>query len=485
MRKALATLAVILAALAGAGGTLAIFELDRDLTVGTVRLKVSPLHPGSFDLYVPVVDWGIRFTDAVRMPARLEVDVRAVDRGAVARLARGESLDVDRVRIEARDAIASYIRQLLAAMAAAALAAGALVALAVRHHHAPRLRVLLVTAAATAVAAAAATAVTLPPRGALDEPEYFAFGPDIPRALDAIESVRRSADTLDQELNAQLVGLARLVVDPSQREPLDDAKRLTIASDLHNNVPYLQILERAARGGPILFPGDLTDRGATVEIELARRIVRAGKPLVFVTGNHDSDATRRELARDGAVVLTEDGRLNRDGTLGPVVVTVAGIRMAGYSDPFERRESEDFEDRYEAQPGPERQLAFADWLRPLSGQVDVVLVHDPNLIKTAVEELQALPPAQPIVFAVGHSHDVGVTRTGPVTVLNGGSIGAGGTGNLADETRKPIGLATLSYATEPAFRPLAADLVTIDPGTGNSTARRERLDESPAPGRGA
>jgi hypothetical protein len=59
-------------------------------------------------------------------------------------------------------------------------------------------------------------------------------------------------------------------------------------------------------------------------------------------------------------------------------------------------------------------------------------------------------------------------------VVNGGSVGAGGTGNLAEKT--PIGLARLTYTADPAFQPLAADLVTIDPGTGSATARRERLD---------
>jgi len=484
MRKALAVTAIVLAALAGAGGTLAAFTLDRGLSVGTVRVSVTPGHAGSLDLYVPVVDWGIRFA-AVRMPARLEVDVRAVDRDAVARLARGEPLDVDRVRSEARDALASYIRLLLAAMAAAGLMAGILVALAIRHTRGPRLRVLIATAAGTALAVTATTALTLPPRGDLTKPEYFAFGPDIPRALDALESVRRSTSALDQELNAQLVGLARLVVEPGLRTPVEAGKRLTVASDLHNNVLYLAILERAARGGPVFFAGDLTDRGSTPETALVERVVRAGKPFVFVSGNHDSDAAVAELARDGAIVLTEQGRLNADGSLGPVVNRIAGLRVAGYSDPFERRAAEDFADRYEPQPGPQRQTAFAAWLRGLSGQVDIVMVHDPVLAALALAELEAAPPTSPLVLIVGHSHDVALRRAGPVTVLNGGTIGAGGTGNLTAEAKKPIGLATLSYAVDPAFQPLAADLVSIDPGSGSSTARRERLDEPPAPGQGA
>ena len=61
---------------------------------------------------------------------------------------------------------------------------------------------------------------------------------------------------------------------------------------------------------------------------------------MFVSGNHDSDSLERDLAQRGAVVLTERGRLNADGTYGDVIVDVAGLRVAGYSDPFERRAGE-------------------------------------------------------------------------------------------------------------------------------------------------
>ena len=64
-----------------------------------------------------------------------------------------------------------------------------------------------------------------------------------------------------------------------------------------------------------------------------------------------------------------------------------------------------------------------------------------------------------------------------MTVVNGGSVGAGGTGNLTEQT--DYALARLIYTSEPDFQPLAADLVSIDPGSGSSTARRERLDEPP------
>ena len=62
-----------------------------------------------------------------------------------------------------------------------------------------------------------------------------------------------------------------------------------------------------------------------------------------------------------------------------------------------------------------------------------------------------------------------------MTVVNGGSVGAGGTGNLTEPTKIGHRAADLHDASR-RFQPLAADLVSIDPGTGSATARRERLD---------
>jgi hypothetical protein len=79
------------------------------------------------------------------------------------------------------------------------------------------------------------------------------------------------------------------------------------------------------------------------------------------------------------------------------------------------------------------------------------------------------------VFLVGHTHKTSLERFPGVTVINDGSVGAGGTGNLTEVTK--MGLARLIFTSRPSFQPLAADLVEIDPGTGSATANRERLDE--------
>jgi predicted phosphodiesterase len=473
--RALTIAAVVAATLAGGYLALVSYSDVRRLSVGEIRLSVSPGHKGALDVYVPLVDWGARF-EAIRLPVRLRVDLRTVDRAELQKLAGGAELDVGDVRADARDEIAAYLRELILVVTVCALSLGLLTALAVRGHFGPRLRYTVAAASTTALGLAIALVVLLPPRGEIARPQYYAFGADIPRALDAVTTVRRSGRALDQELDAQLVGLARLVTDPANRTPVEGSPRITIASDLHNNVISLPILERAADDEPVFFPGDLSDRGSPLETALVARVAEIGKPFVFVTGNHDSDRSAQELADDGAVVLTQRGRLKRGGGYGPVVNEIAGLRVAGYSDPFQRRAAEDYRDRFEQEPSEAQLEEFAEWMRPLVGKVDVVLVHEPALIAKTLEELTIVPPELPLVFVVGHTHKPDLSHEGLVSVVNGGSIGGGGTGNLADAATD-VGLARLSYSLSGGFTPLAADLVSIDPGSGAATARRARLDE--------
>jgi predicted phosphodiesterase len=475
MRGRVGLLLVLLATLAGGLVALSTFSVERELSVGRIDLSVQPGHRGALDVYVPLVDWGVRF-HAVRFPARLSVDVRTIDRAAARRVAAGELPDVKAVRREARDAVASYIRLLLVVVFGASVAAGALVALAVRGRAAPRLRWLLAAAGGAAAVFTAALALLLPPRGEIADPEYYANGPDIPVALRAIERATLSARTLSEELNAQLVGLARLVSLPAGREGLDPLPRLTLASDLHNNLLALPTLERAARGGPLLFAGDLTSSGSPFEARLTRRVVGLGDPFVFVSGNHDSDELVRRLARAGAIVLTERGRLGADGRLGPVVVTVGGLRVAGYSDPFERRRRDGYRQLREPRPSEAQQRAFADWLRPLVGRIDVVMVHSPPLAERALDQLRRDPPRRPLAVLSGHTHLSNLDTSENLVELNGGTAGGGGTGNL--EKNQPFGLAVLTYQVNGRFRPLAADLVEIDARSGSANAERTRLDLS-------
>jgi predicted phosphodiesterase len=480
MHKVLVVAIVVLASLAAGVTALATFHVDRTIEVGTVRLSVDPGHRGALDLYVPVVDWGVRFP-VVRLPARVKVDVRAVDRKAVVRLASTGSLDTPVVRGQARDALAFYLRLVIIFSVLAALAFGMLVAFAVRGGRGPRLRTTITAAAVTALAGGVALAVLLPPRSNVDSPQYYANGPEVPTALRTLEAFGASAKTLDEEIDQQLVGIARLVTAPAGRAPVERLPRLTVASDLHNNVLALPALERVARGGPLLFVGDLTDRGSALEQSLVLRIVKAGSPFVFVSGNHDSDVLERKLARAGAIVLTRSGRLRGDGTTdGAVVTRLHGLRIAGYDDPLMRLARDGYRDNG-ATPTLAEQVEFTNWLAPLRGKVDVVMVHEPALAATAVDELRAHPPATPLLVLEGHTHKAGLEHRGTLTVLNSGTVGGGGTGNLASSVGGKIGLARVTYAIKPAFAPAAADQVEIDPNDGEARAQRVRLDAPDGP----
>jgi hypothetical protein len=197
---------------------------------------------------------------------------------------------------------------------------------------------------------------------------------------------------------------------------------------------------------------------------------------VFVTGNHDSDSEAQELADDGAIVLTEHGRLLRGGRYGPMVVRVAGLRVAGYGDPFRRRRARGYVQQGTLPtPSVAEQNLFAEWLAGLEDKVDVVMVHEPALAAKAIDALRRDPPTHPIVMLVGHTHRADIRIDRDFTLLNGGTVGAGGTGNLNEGAK--IGVARMTYGAGGSFAPLAADLVEIDPGNGSATAKRFRLDE--------
>jgi len=448
----------VLATCAGAAwAALAIVSIERTLDVGTVRVSADAHHEGALDLYVPLVDWGVRFPGAVDVPARVALDLRTVDRRRAEQLARGAKPDVDSVRSQAEGAIEDWVIRMLAVAGVAALGLGLLMALALRGRAAP-----LSFLAPVAIAGAAVSVLLLyllvPPRGELSDPEYYANGPDIPAALRAIDNAQSSAATISEELDAQLVGLARLIADPGERGAATRLKSLTLASDLHNNLLALPALERAVDGGPLVFAGDLTDRGSPFEATLTARVAHAGDPVAFVAGNHDSDALVRGLRRAGVVVL------------GRRVQRVAGLRMAGYPSPNVRLRSERYRDRGAEITDAQRQ-EFADWLRPLVGKVDVVVAHEQGLAETAAEELRRNPPSRPLVLLTGHTHLAVAQASENFVELNGGSAGGGGTGNLADD--QPFGIARLLYETDGGFRPRFADTVEIDADSG--AARAERL----------
>src|SRR3954470_5038412 len=171
LRRAVAVFAVAAATFAGGYLVLVGYHRGHELTVGEIRMSVSPGHRGALDVYVPLVDWGARF-EAVRLPVRLRVDLQTVNRAVVTDLAQGATLNVEQARAEARDALASYLKRLIGLMVAAAAALGALVAFAIRSR-VLRLRWTIAAALLTAAGMGVALVVLIPPRGEIKDPQYY------------------------------------------------------------------------------------------------------------------------------------------------------------------------------------------------------------------------------------------------------------------------------------------------------------------------
>jgi predicted phosphodiesterase len=476
LRRVLATLAVVLAVFAG--GLIAVYSY-RDhstLSAGEISMSVSPFRHGALDLYVPLVDWGVRF-GGVRAPARLTVSLVTVDRDVVGTIERAGLDGIRPVRAEARDAVAGYLKRLAVLTAVGGLLMGWLMLAAVRSREARGRRRFVPWALvfAGALLWPAVVAAWLAPRGSFDTPSYYAHGADIPSALRVVENASRASENLGQELDGQLLGLARLVTAPGNRTSIRGLPRLTVASDLHNNLFAIDAIKRAGSGGPVILPGDLTDRGSAAEVEAVSDLAHVGKPVVFVAGNHDSDLSERRFARRGVIVLTRRGRLLANGRHGPLVADVGGLRVAGYESPNMRRRADDYRDRG-ADISALEQAAFTAWLAPLVDKVDVVVVHEPALAAPAIDGLRKRHLGRALLFVEGHTHRQAVETRDGVSIVNGGTAGGGGTGNLLEH--QPVGLAIVSYRRGP-FAPIAVDLAELAPGTGGGTARRVRLDNGP------
>ena len=95
-----------------------------EVTLGTVDVSVVPARSGEVDVYVPVVDWGVK-AEPFTAPLAVELEFRSLDRdAALAALRNGGSADASLAGLEGElhDAVAGGLRR----AAALALLGGAL-----------------------------------------------------------------------------------------------------------------------------------------------------------------------------------------------------------------------------------------------------------------------------------------------------------------------------------------------------------------------
>ena len=311
---------------------------------------------------------------------------------------------------------------------------------------------------------------------------YFASGEELDRLLEQADDLRRSGRRYSGQVNSALSAI--LALTDADSLPAAANRRAVLASDLHANSLALPVLRRYAEGLPLFMPGDFSVNGSRLEAGLLSGIETAGSPVVMTSGNHDSRALMRSFAGRGAVVLAHDGRLRANGRVeGPPVVDIAGLRVAGFEDPLEYRgrgypptiraglSFTDFDD------GDERFAQAADrywaWWNELPERPEVLLLHQAALARELATRIEAADPAgAPLAILTGHTHSQRVDLIGPVTVVDSGSVGAGGPFGAGKDD---IGLAVLHFSEDPG-RLRTADVASIDPRDGSAQAQRVVID---------
>ncbi|HEY2666354.1 MAG TPA: metallophosphoesterase, partial [Actinomycetota bacterium] len=176
--------------------------------------------------------------------------------------------------------------------------------------------------------------------------------------------------------------------------------RLLHVTDLHNRPAAFRLVSALCRTMPVrlvVTTGDLSGIGGPVEWALLGVLARWDAPVVFAPGNHDSELTQRRMRRLGAEVLSA-----------PRLVTVAGVRVWGYSDPNRTV-------LFGAGYNPELAREVAAKVRPPAGDPYLIAVHSDRM-------LAAIPPGVRLMLC-GHLHGPEVRVAGDAVIVRPGAAG--------------------------------------------------------------
>ncbi len=452
--------------------------------LGVISLEVQPAWHGEVEAYIPIVDWGVR-AHAFSAPLRLHVEPRSANRGALLSAASGRQTVLNEAERGARGAArAALVRALLWAVGGAiALATiAALLALTRRRSARSALGWLLMP---TLLAAALSLAVLLRVEDsfhadAFQNPHFYANGAELAQLLNVADHAQAESTGYTSSVSRALAGYSTLLTAAGNLARASARQQPSIlVSDLHDNELVLPAVKSVVSESPVFFPGDFGQYGSRAEARtLIPRIADLGRPIVSVSGNHDSRLFMRALAKTGVIVLTDTGRLGANGrTDGNPVQRIDHLWIAGYPDPLEWPGSDATNPHRifsfaQLPDGSHRfavaQSALVSWFKQLDPRPQVVLVHENGLAQGLARSLAATEATRPLLILTGHDHKQHIDRYGNIIVVDAGTVGAGGIFGIGEEQ---VGMAELHLSGARAG-PRAVDLIQVQPFTGAANAER-------------
>jgi predicted phosphodiesterase len=448
-------------------------------TLGTVSVRSGPAWDGRVDVYVPIVDWGVR-ASPYEAPVAVELRFRSLDREAARAALRSGAAAEERLAAIRSD-LAKVGRRALYRAALLGIAGGVgggLLGGAVVGAALHRRRWLGFGAGVGLLVPLAFVGIVFGTLRHIDytafeRPTFYAHGRELPRLLSFSGQLLTAGESYTEAYEQTLAGLANLVAFASEGRAPATSRSVVVASDLHGNTLVLPVLEEYAQGKTVFLAGDFTLLGTRPESRLVPLISRLGNEIVAVSGNHDSQPFMLDLLAAGVTVLTRDGRLLPDGsTDGQPVIEVDGLAIAGYDDPLQGTSA-----RFEARPLELTEAEFAAatqefvaWFGGLPQRPDVVLVHQHGLAHALLDALAEEGRSSVVIFT-GHDHEQHLHHGDGGILVDGGTVGAGGPFAIGVQT---VGFAEVHFAE--VGEAVAADLIEVEPLSGNARASRSTLD---------
>lgn len=440
-----------------------------ETTLGRVSFELVPSVPGGVEAYVPVADWGLR-SAAFAGPFDLRLELRTLERSALLDAAANDPTVLEQTRAELGDgAVDAVLRAIAWAAGATAVFCGVAI---IAWPRARRSRAVFGAFSAGVFVVVVGGSIALAwasfDEAELESPTYYGRGAELERLLAAAEA-ERVRSGYGSELESIVRSVSTVLADEPIRERA--GRQLFLASDLHANALVIDPLSRFFGGDPVLFAGDLGQRGTAAEAALlARRVAALGDPVLAVSGNHDSGLLMERLADAGVRVIDRE-----PASSSPIMLE--GLRVAGFPDPLEGRGADladpdralTFDELDDGDEAEERaRIALGQWFDELQPPPDVVVVHQDGLGQGLAESLWRDGYERPLTIATGHDHLQHVDRYGPITVVDGGTLGAGG---IFDAGIAFAGFAELHFDAErPVLR--AVDLVAVEPFSGRGRGSR-------------
>ena len=438
------------------------------------------------DVYVPVVDWGVR-AEPYRAPVAVELEFRSLDRdAALAALRNGGSADASLAGARGRAARRGLRRPAPGGgLRAPRRLVGGLLGGAVAGVFTRRRWLLLGPAAGLAVdprggRRSSASGVSRFDYGALREPTFYAHGEELPRLLEFSERVLAAGEGYEDSYGDAVEGLTRLIAVAGERAERAGADRPRDRRRLRS--PFEQPRPPGARGlhggKPVFIVGDLTQRGTQYESGIVPGLARLGSPVVAVSGNHDSRPLMLAAARSGVIVLTRSGRSargrnddRRPGRLGRRPARGGLGRSARERHRHLRGPPPGAEGA--GAPGRASGSSSTGSRRCPSGPTSSSSTGTGSRTRSSTGWLPRA--ARPVLDPHRPRPRQHVESEGAYVLVDGGTVGAGGAFGVGEEHS---GFALVHLDADEQAR--AVDLVEVEPESGSASAHRVVLQRARA-----